>query len=79
MVTMEDGTVTVLTSPNPYYLSGIRRSVYEFLVDFLPAGQADSLQNILLDHPVRMLLSSVFITAAATFGGIKLFERKDLK
>ena len=79
MVSMEDGTVSVIMNPNPYYLSGIRRTVYEFLVDFLPTGQADSLQNILLDHPLRMLLSSAFITAAATFGGMKLFERKDLK
>ncbi|MBD5170201.1 MAG: ABC transporter permease subunit [Oscillibacter sp.] len=79
MVSMENGTVTVIMNPNPYYISGIQRAVYEFLVDFLPTGQADSLQNILLDHPLRMLLCSVFVTAAATFGGIKLFEHKDLK
>ena len=79
MVSMEDGTGSVIMNPNPYYLSGIRRTVYEFLVDFLPTGQADSLQNILLDHPLQMLLRSVFVTAAATFGGMKLFERKDLK
>ena len=65
--------------PNPYYISGIQRDIYEFMVDFLPTGQSCSLQDIQLDHPVRMLLSSAFITAAATFGGIKLFERKDLK
>lgn len=79
MISMEDGTLAVLTSPNPYYISGVQRAVYEFLIDLLPAGQADSLQNILLDHPLRMLLSSAFITAAATFGGLRLFERKDLK
>lgn len=66
-------------NPNPNYISGIQREFYEFVVDFLPSGQADSLQDILLDHPLRMLLSSVFITAAATFGGLRLFERKDLK
>ncbi|MBD5161821.1 MAG: ABC transporter permease subunit [Oscillibacter sp.] len=79
MISMEDGTVSLIMEPNPYYLSGIRRKIYGFLVDFLPAGQADSLQNILLDHPLRMLLSSALITAAATFGGMRLFERKDLK
>ena len=79
IVSMEDGTVTAIMNPNPYYISGIRRAVYEFLVDLLPTGQADSLQNILLERPLRMLLSSAFITAAATFGGRKLFERKDLK
>ena len=79
MVSMEDGTVTAIMNPNPYYISGIQRAIYEFLVDLLPTGQADSLQNILLERPLRMLLCSAFVTAAATLGGLRLFERKDLK
>lgn len=74
-----DGMQMANPEPNPYYVSGLRRAVYEFIVDFLPTGQSSSLQNIKLDHPVRMLLSSVFITASATLGGLALFERKDLK
>lgn len=66
-------------TPNPYYISGIRREIYEFVVDFLPTGQSSSLQNINIDHPLRMLLSSLGITAAFTLGGLRLFERKDLK
>lgn len=66
-------------TPNPYYISGLQRAVYEFIVDFLPTGQSSSLQNIKLDHPVRMLLSSAFITAVTTLSGLALFERKDLK
>lgn len=66
-------------TPNPYYISGIQREIYEFVVDFLPTGQSSSLQNIKIGHPVRMLLSSLGITAAFTFGGLKLFQRKDLK
>lgn len=66
-------------TPNPYYISGIQRTVYEFVVDFLPTGQSSSLQNINLGHPIRMLLSSAGITAAFTLGGLALFERKDLK
>ena len=66
-------------SPNPLYISGIQREIYEFVVDFLPTGQSCSLQDIQLDHPLRMLLSSVFITVAAAFVGMRLFERKDLK
>lgn len=76
---MADGTQVLNTEPNPYYISGVQRQIYEFVDDFLPAGQSSSLQNINIDHPVRMLLSSAFITAAFTFGGLKLFERKDLK
>ena len=78
-VSMEDGNVFEIMDPNPYYISGIQREFYEFIVDFLPEGQAESLQNILLNNPLRMLLCSVFVTVAATFGGIKLFEHKDLK
>ena len=65
--------------PNPNYISGIQREIYEFMVDFLPTGQSCSLQDIQLDHPLRMLLSSVFITAAVTTGGMRLFRHKDLK
>lgn len=76
---MTDGTQILNTEPNPYYISGLQRQIYEFVVDFLPTGQSSSLQNIKIDHPVRMLLSSAGITAAFTLGGLKLFERKDLK
>lgn len=74
-----DGVQALIEEPNPYYISGLQRDIYEFLVDFLPSGQLGRLQNIALDHPVRMLLSSLFITAAMTLGGALLFERKDLK
>lgn len=30
-------------------------------------------------HPLRMLLSSAFVTAVVTLYGIKRFEQKDLK
>lgn len=76
---MTDGTQILNTEPNPYYISGIQRTIYDFVVDFLPTGQSSSMQNINIGHPVRMLLSSAGITAALTFGGLKLFQRKDLK
>lgn len=66
-------------TPNPYYISGIQREIYEFVVDFLPTGQSSSLQNINIGHPLRMLLSSAGITAGFTLCGLRLFERKDLK
>ena len=74
-----DGVEMADPEPNPYYISGIQRAIYEFVVDFLPTGQSSSLQNINIDHPVRMLLSSAGITAAFTLGGLKLFSRKDIK
>ena len=79
LVSVDGGTPAAVTEPNPYYISGIQRTIYEFVVDFLPTGQSSSLQNINIGHPVRMLLSSLGITAAFTLGGLRLFERKDLK
>lgn len=74
-----DGALVSEPGPNPKYISGIQREIYEWMVDLLPTGQAVTLQTANLVHPLRMLLSSVFITAAATFGGLALFEHKDLK
>ena len=74
-----DGVQTMVQEPNPYYISGLQRDIYEFIMDFLPSGQAGRLQNIALDHPVRMLLCSAFVTTATTLGGLFLFKRKDLK
>lgn len=79
LVSTDGGVPAAITEPNPYYISGIQREIYEFVVDFLPTGQSSSLQNINIDHPLRMLLSSLGITAAFTLGGLRLFERKDLK
>lgn len=80
IIMVEDGAQMVgEQTPNPYYISGIQRTIYEIVVDLLPMGQSSSLQNINIGHPVRMLLSSLGITAAFTLGGLRLFERKDLK
>ena len=79
MTVTVDGVQTLVQEPNPYYISGLQRDIYDFLVDFLPSGQLGRLQNIALDHPVRMLLSSLFITVTTTLGGVFLFRQKDLK
>lgn len=79
LVSVDGGAPAAITEPNPYYISGLQREIYEFVVDFLPTGQSSSLQNINIGHPLRMLLSSAGITAAFTLGGLRLFQRKDLK
>lgn len=66
-------------SPNPNYVSGTMRKVYEFLLDFLPTGQGLTLWQLEAGHPVRMLVSSAAITLVTTAGGIVLFRRKNIK
>lgn len=65
--------------PNPLYVSGALRAVFEFLLLFLPTGQEMKLAQLDVSHPVLMLLCSAGITAAVTVGGILLFRKKDLK
>lgn len=79
----DDGTVEWGESepqPNPYYISGVKRSVYEFIHDFLPTGQEIqvSVHGGVKNLP-RAALSSVAITLLVTAAGIVFFRRKDLK
>ena len=64
--------------PNPYYVSGLRRGVYELLMDVLPTGQGILMWQLEI-HPLRMMLSSVIITLVITAGGLWAFNRKKLK
>lgn len=66
-------------SPNPSYIGGSLRKIYEFLLDFLPTGQGILMANTEIAHPLRMALSSAGITGAVTLAGLFFFRRKDLK
>ena len=65
--------------PNPAYVSGTKRAVYEFILDFLPTGQGISIWELKAANPIRMLLSSAAITVFVTLGGIAAFQKKNLK
>lgn len=64
--------------PNPSYVSGAKRAAYEFFLDFLPTGQCAQMAFLKIAHPLRMLLSSVFLTVVVTWGGLWAFRRKNL-
>lgn len=78
IVTLEDGMTMGNPTPNPAYLTGTTREIYQFLADFLPTGQCIQMFDLNLAHPLRMILSSLFIAAAATAGGVFLFGKKNL-
>lgn len=65
--------------PNPAYVSGAKRAVYEFMLDFLPTGQGILMWQLGIANYVRMMLSSVFFTVVPTVCGIAFFKRKNLK
>jgi len=66
-------------SPNPNYVSGAMRNVYDFILDFLPTGQGLKMWQLEIVHPIRMILSSVLITFFTTFCGIHIFKKKNLR
>lgn len=65
--------------PNPRYLTGMKREIYQFIMDFLPTGQCIQMEELTVIHPIRMILSSVGIVLMTTLGGIIAFGKKDLK
>jgi len=79
MMSAGGGVQSVGMEPNPRYATGALRSLCEFVMDLLPTGQIARIQNLETGNPARMLLSSLFLTVSATVGGVKLFERSDLK
>ena len=66
-------------TPNPRYVSGTLRQVFELLMDLLPSGQMVLLSELAVSRPIGNLLASVAVTAAATLTGMALFYKKDLK
>lgn len=86
MTTDESGTTIASESenivqpiPNPEYISGTTRTVFEFIYDFLPMGQELQMGFLQIKNPTRMLLSSAFITILITLCGMLAFSKKDLK
>ncbi len=71
--------VNAVPEPNPRYLRGTERAVYQFLYDLLPTGQ--SLQYTMLNftEPGKLMGLSGLVCAVFTGAGIALFRRKDLK
>lgn len=66
-------------TPNPNYVGGAARKVYDFVLDFLPTGQGLKMWMLEVSNPIRMLVSSAVITVFSTGVGIFFFKRKDLK
>lgn len=72
-------TVTEEEQVNPNYVTGTKRDVYTFLLDFLPTGQAVQLSSASANQlPVKALYSMI-IVIVTTGCGVYFFRKKDLK
>ena len=77
---MSEGvTVQEDETPNPNYVSGVKRQIYNFLNEFLPGGQMIKLSNMNVEHLGRYAVYDGIIFAFVTGCGILSFRRKDLK
>ena len=67
--------------PNPKYLRGTEREIYQFIQDFQPDGQMMQFNtgDNFPDHIRRFPVYSILLTAITTGIGYALFRRKDIK
>ena len=71
--------VTEPAEPNPFYVSGTKREVYEFLMLFLPSWQTFLIAGGELSHAGEMAAYSVLIVIASSAAGMYFFQKKDIK
>ena len=74
-----DGVVLGDPIPNPAYVSGIKRDIFEFVMQFLPTGQGIHIVHEEVKNPILSMLYSIAITAIVNFCGIIAFKKKDIK
>ncbi len=67
------------TVKNPHYVSGLRREIYQFFLDFLPSGQVMQIGSRTALHPYLMGVYSMIIIVVSNLAGMFFFEKKDIK
>lgn len=66
-------------TPNPNYVDGTKRRVYEFLYDFIPTGQAQQLSSLTADDLLKLAYYDILIIIVTTGFGLYFFNKKDIK
>ncbi len=65
--------------PNPRYLSGNARKLFQWLLDILPAGQGYQIAGLEAWRPEWLWLISAIFAALVNGAGCAVFRKKDLK
>lgn len=73
------GNLVPHKKPNPKYLTGIKREVYQTALDVLPTGQLWQLLKLEVPAPRALAAYSAILCIAVTGAGIWVFQKKDLK
>lgn len=77
--TLDGGVELGDVVPNPAYVGGFRRTVFEFLMQFLPTGQGFLVVHEEITNPIMNIIYSIATTVIVNFCGIIAFKKKDLK
>ncbi len=75
----EDGSMEFNEVPNPAYIAGVLRPVYEAILRVLPTGQQILLADEPLSQPALMIAVSLAVTVVVSVIGYLFFRKKDLK
>ncbi len=78
-MSIDGQVVNAKPEPNPAYLTGMKREVYQLLYDLMPTGQGIQYSNVNFTDPVRLMGLSSALFVLFTGAGAALFRRKDLK
>ncbi len=65
--------------PNPYYITGLKRAIYEKLEEIMPISQLILAMSYYVEGLGRMCLYDGGILVIATAAGMWIFRKKDLK
>lgn len=64
---------------NPHYVGGIRRSIYEWIHDINPFGQAAQLSQMKCDNPFRCIFADILMIMLTGLIGMVFFHKKDIR
>ena len=78
-LSMAGQVISAPPEPNPNYLTGTKRALYQFIFDLLPSGQSVQYCSLVFPDPLRLMGLSAAVTAVFSAAGAALFRRKDLR
>lgn len=64
--------------PNPNYISGVKRQIYQFIVEFTPGGQAILIGSRDVSNPLLLAGYSMIIAVVTTAAGLIKFNKMNL-
>ena len=83
IIISDDGTMTMEgePEPNPNYIpeGSPKRAFYNFLMDFMPGGQALQIAGHTIDNLSKICLYDIGWLVVLTGAGVLIFRQKDLK